>query len=333
MEGAASWARNPLGMRPLLAVPLLLLATALPAAAVGPEGGDGQTRPSVSPVVTIAHRGASGLAPEHTMAAYDLGARLGADYLEPDAQITADGVLVAVHDATLDRTARGPAENCTGRVGTKTLAQLRTCDMGSWFNAAYPDRARPEYAGQRIVTLTQLFERFGSHINYHVEVKDDDPRTVRELLRLLSVHGLRTPASTGWQVLVQSFSPADLMLVRALDPALPTVQLLPGVPPAGPAREALLDRVAAYADAVGPSHNGVDAAFVTAAHARCLQVHPYTVDDPERLRELVDAGVDGVFTNRPDVLQKLLASDQEPGSKAAVANAAAAAARSRACRS
>lgn len=313
----------------LLAPCLLLLAATAPGAVAEapPTRAD-------STVLNIAHRGASGLAPEHTVPAYDLALELGADFVEQDAQITADGVLVSVHDATLDRTARGPAENCTGRIATKTLAQLRTCDVGSWFNERFPDRARPEFVGLRIPTMSEVFTRYGAGTNYHVEIKDDDPRTVRELLRLLDVHGLRSASQTGWRVLVQSFSPADLQLARALDPAIPTIQLLFSVPPAGPARDTVLDGIARYADGIGPSSGGVDKALVDAAHARCLQVHPYTVDDPARLRELVNAGVDGVFTNRPDLLDEVLFPDRTAvrAPDAGVRNADAAAARSRGCR-
>jgi glycerophosphoryl diester phosphodiesterase len=310
------------------ALPVLLLPIALATAT------DGAPVRLDSAVLNIAHRGASGLAPEHTVAAYDLALALGADLVEQDAQITADGVLVSLHDATLDRTARGPAENCTGRVATKTIAQLRTCDVGSWFNERYPDRARPEFAGLGIPTMSEVFTRYGDEIAYHVEIKDDDPRTVRELLRLLDVHGLRDDAHASWRVVVQSFRPTDLLLARALDPALPTVQLLAAAPPAGPARDALLDRVATYADAIGPSAVGVDAALVDAAHLRCLQVHPYTVDDAGRLTELVAAGVDGVFTNRPDVLDEVLFPDRRQTRRedAGARNAAAAADRARRCR-
>src|SRR5262245_58786795 len=99
------------------------------------------------PVLNIGHRGASGYAPEHTFAAYDLARALGADYLEQDLQLTSDGVLVVLHDTTLDRTARGLAANCTGLVADKTLAQIKTCDVGTWFNEANPTLARPEYVG------------------------------------------------------------------------------------------------------------------------------------------------------------------------------------------
>lgn len=310
--------------RTALLAGLLVLAAAVPSAGGSPPDDPG--------VLVIAHRGASGLAPEHTLAAYDLALAHGADFLEQDAQTTADGVLVSLHDTTLDRTARGPAADCTGLVRDKTLAQLRRCDVGSWFNERYPERARPEFVGLRIPTLSEVFARYRDRTNFHVEIKDTSPQTDRELLRLLDVHGLRGGAHTGWRVLVQSFSPTDLQLLRALDPALPTVQLLAALPPAGPLRDALLDEVATFADGIGPSAGSVDGGLVAAAHARCLQVQPYTVDDPAQLQRLVGLGVDGVFTNRPDVLVDVLGPHRSRTDEADVQRAARAAARDRACR-
>ncbi len=110
----------------------MLVATVAPADAKPPKpkppkGGD--------LVLNIGHRGASGYAPEHTIPAYDLAKRLGVYYIEQDLQLTKDGVLVVVHDETLNRTARpteesGPGD-CTGLVRDKTLAQIKTCDIGS----------------------------------------------------------------------------------------------------------------------------------------------------------------------------------------------------------
>ena len=97
------------------------------------SSGPGSTGSSPAPTppgpIVIAHRGASGYAPEHTFASYDLAVEKGADYLEQDLQLTADGVLVVLHDATLDRTARGPAASCTGPVSEKTLAQVQELSL------------------------------------------------------------------------------------------------------------------------------------------------------------------------------------------------------------
>ena len=250
----------------------------------------------------IAHRGASAYAPEHTFAAYDLALAQGADYIEQDLQLTADGVLVALHDDTLDRTARGPADSCTGPVTTKTLAQLRQCDVGSWYNDAHPDRADPTYVGLRIPTMGEILERYGPDVRYYVETKSPQaqPGMEEALLDRLDETGLAGAAARSRQVLVQSFSAESLRLVHSLRPDLPLVQLLPVGP--SPVDDATLDDIREYAVAIGPSSVNVDAALVDAAHARCLGVHPYTVDDPDEMGRLLDAGVDGMFTNVPDRL-------------------------------
>ena len=126
---------------------------ALLAGACGCGSGD---LPAPNRPIVIAHRGASGLAPEHTVAAYDRAVAIGADYLEQDLQITRDGVLVVLHDDTLDRTARGPVSDCTGPVRARTLAQLENCEFGAWFDERRPG-AGERFAGQRILTLDAVF--------------------------------------------------------------------------------------------------------------------------------------------------------------------------------
>ncbi len=274
-------------------------------------------------VLNIGHRGASGSAPEHTIPAYDLALKLGADYIEQDLQLTSDGVLVAMHDETLDRTARGPAENCTGRVADKTLAQIKTCDVGSWFNEAFPEAASEKYVGLRVPTLEEVFQRYGRKVNYYIETKspESSDRMEERLLELLDAYGLRQRAAEQWQVLIQSFSPPSLVKMHQLDPSLPLIQLLPGGPSL--ANQALLDPIASYAVGIGPSHGSVDAALVQAAHARCLDVHPYTVNDSGRMAELIAAGVDGMFTNFPERLDQLLGRNAAKGRGGAARAAAA----------
>jgi len=235
---------------------------------------------------------------------------MGADYIEQDLQLTSDGVLVALHDPTLDRTARGPAENCTGLVIEKTLAQLRTCDVGSWFNEAFPDRARPEYASLPIPTLDELFRRYGHRARYYIETKNPEeaPGMEEALLRLMSQYQLRTPAAERRQVLIQSFSAASLQKIHQLDPRLPLVQLFGGPASTSALVRARLDAVQRYAVGIGPAKSAVDAALVAAAHARCLDVHPYTVNESREMASLVALGVDGMFTNFPDRLRALLRS-------------------------
>jgi glycerophosphoryl diester phosphodiesterase len=274
-------------------------------------------------VLNIGHRGASGHAPEHTIPSYDLALHMGADYIEQDLQQTKDGVLVVMHDETLDRTARGPAANCTGLVRDKTLAQIKTCDVGSWFNDANPSAARPEYVGLRVPTLEEVFRRYGRRPNYYIETKSPESADHMEeaLLELLDRYRLRAPAISRWQVLIQSFSPPSLMKIHKLDPSLPLIQLLQGGPSL--VNQLPLDVIAQYAVGIGPAQSSVDKALVTAAHARCLAVHPYTVNERTDMTSLIAAGVDGMFTNFPDRLDALLGSSAASGTDGAKRAAAA----------
>lgn len=278
-------------------------------------------------MLVIAHRGASGTAPEHTFAAWDRALELGADYLEQDLQLTRDGVLVVMHDETLDRTVRRDGQPCRGRVIDHSLAELRACEAGSWFNRAHPGAARPEYAAEPIPTLAEVFARYGGDASYYIETKrpESAPGMEEALLALLDEHGLREAAAAEWRVLIQSFSTASLRRVRDMDARLPLIQLVErGAIP--PAPGDWLDGVAEYAVGIGPHRDDVAGELVAAAHARCLAVHPYTVNDPAELARLAGAGVDGMFTDYPDRLLALRPA-AEPRGRAAAAAAAAARAR------
>ena len=293
----------------LLAV-MALGAMILAATAAGAAPSD-KTPPADAPVLNIGHRGASGYAPEHTFASYDLALQMGADYIEQDLQMTKDGVLVVMHDETLDRTAEAPPgvpkRFCSGPVIKRTLEQIKMCDVGSWFNEAYPQYARPEYVGLQIPTLEEVFQRYGTSVNYYIETKNPEaaPGMEEELLRLMDKYGLMEPAAQNWQVLIQSFSSASLQKIHALEPSLPLIQLYSDTE-TSETIQAQLDLVRTYAVGIGPSKTDVDAALVDAAHVRCLDVHPYTVNETAEMRSLIATGVDGMFTNFPDRLDAVL---------------------------
>lgn len=304
---------------------VVLLGTMLALGAPTASASSSASRDNRPLVLNVGHRGASGLAPEHTLPAYDLALRLGADYIEQDLQMTSDGVLVVLHDATLDRTARGPAENCTGPVSARTLAEVKTCDVGIWFNEAHPELARSEYAGLRIPTLEEVLRRYGRHANYYIETKGPEgaPGMEEELLRLLGLYGLREPAAERWQVLIQSFSPGSLQKVHALDPALPLIQLYAGLPSTTIA--STLPVVETYAVGIGPARQSVDGLLVSAAHSRCLAVHPYTVNEEQEMAALIALGVGGMFTNFPNRLDAVLGLDAWSARRAATTAAGRAA--------
>ena len=277
-------------------------------------GAAAQTESTLDgPVLNIGHRGASAYAPEHTFAAYDLALEQGADYIEIDLQMTADGVLVAMHDKTLNRTVDAPEGvpegYCRGLVSKKTLEQIKMCDAGSWFS--------PEYAGEQIPTLEEIFQRYGTSVNYYIETKNPDaaPGMEEELVRLLGEYGLIEPAAENWQVLIQSFSAESLMKIHELEPSLPLIQLYWAGTSKSIQRD--LDAVSAYAVGIGPYKQDVDAALVEAAHERCLAVHPYTVNTVEEMEALIALDVDGMFTNNPDLLDEVLGDAALSGEAAA----------------
>lgn len=302
----------------VLAAPLASSSCRTPIASSAPITMSTARAASVdAAVLVVGHRGASGHAPEHTIVSYDLALELGAHYIEQDLQLTRDGVLVALHDPTLNRTARGSTENCTGLVIEKTLAQIKSCDVGTWFNEAFPQFAKPEYVGLRIPTLDEVFARYRHRVNYYIETKnpEDAPGMEEKLLELLSAYNLRGNGVRRHQVLVQSFSPASLQKLRGLDTDLPLIQLYENLGSA--TIRGKLDQVKAYAVGIGPSKASVDSALVSAAHERCLDVHPYTVNESAEMRTLVSLGVDGMFTNFPDRLNAVLRDPQLAGKQGA----------------
>jgi len=262
-------------------------------------------RPSGSAII-IAHRGASAIAPEHTIAAYDEAIELGSDYLELDVQRSKDGALVVIHDATLDRTARGSAANCTGLVAAKTVAQLKSCDVGSWFALSDLFLPRAEFIGLRIPTLEEVLTRYGSSTRYYIETKNPElyPGVEADLIALLKTHGVTAGVLPQPTVFIESFSAASLLAVHAIDRTIPLVQLFS--PTTASTIIGQLDQVRSYATAIGPNKSDVTPALIEASHARCLLVHPYVVDGGDEMLSLLAMGVDGIFTDRPDRLAKVM---------------------------
>ncbi|MDH0292977.1 glycerophosphodiester phosphodiesterase [Pseudomonas sp. GD04087] len=183
----------------------------------------------------IAHRGASHDAPEETAPAYLAARDLGADYLEADLQRTKDGVLVAVHDDTLERTT-DIAKVFPGRekapVSQFTLAELKRLDAGSWFNATYPERARSKYAGVRILTLDELIdiaEGGGETPGLYLETKAPGqfPGIEEDLRKVLENRGwLNADGEPQGRIVLQTFEKSSLELLHKSLPKVPKVLLL-----------------------------------------------------------------------------------------------------------
>ncbi|MGM0833498.1 glycerophosphodiester phosphodiesterase [Halomonas qinghailakensis] len=268
----------------------------------------------------IAHRGASGHAPESTMAAYELAHEWGVDYLELDVQLTSDGELVIFHDDAIDRTSDGE-----GKINDYTLEELMALDTGTWFNEANAEKADAAFEGAQILTLEALFERFGHDARYYIETKSPqlNPGLEEALVETLEKHEM----IENGRVLVQSFEQDSLLKVRELNERVPLIQLVwyspseedndrlvewTGVTP-GPAEitDEDFQAIAEYAVGIGTNvtYNGEDvinASFIRQAQENGLPVHVYTINETDEMKRLQDWGVNGLFTDYADRLLDIL---------------------------
>lgn len=273
-----------------------ILSTGFPTEDVGAQS-KGKSLLDPNRIIKVAHRGASGYAPEHTMPAYEMGHKtFKADYIEIDLQMTKDGQLIAMHDETVDRTTDG-----TGAVKDKTLEEIKKLDAGSWFNEVNPSLARKEYAGLKVPTLEEIFSTYGKHANYYIETKSPEvyPGMEEKLLNTLKAYDLSSDRVKPGQVLIQSFSEASLQKVKAMDPNVPLIQLME----ANEVKALTDDRLTAirqYAVGVGPSFKALTRENVSAIRAHDLLLHPYTVNEKADMVRMLDYGVTGVFTNYAD---------------------------------
>lgn len=245
----------------------------------------------------IAHRGGAGLRPENTLAAFQHAAQLGADILEMDLRVTADGAIVVIHDPTVERTTEG-----AGPVESMKLADLKRLDAGYRWSpdagATFPYRGR----GVRVPALEEVF-RILPETRMVLEMKQFEPPSVAALCELIRRNGMQR------KVLVASFADGALRAFRGACPEVATsmasfearmfIVLFGLYTPSVPALQAP-DRLR-EAVLVTPE-------LLARARRRDVKLHAWTVNDEARLRELVRMGVDGVMTDFPDRLLAIRAS-------------------------
>lgn len=238
----------------------------------------------------VGHRGASGHAPENTLAAFHRAVELGATFIETDLQLSRDSRLVAIHDDTLDRTTNG-----RGPVHALTLAALRELDAGSWFD--------PQFAGEKIPTLDEILRFSQEHdVVFYLELKAAGAWGLEHAL----VGALRELEGAP-RAVVLSFDPGRLAVVRRLEPTVMTGYLF-SWSPADPVKRAL----EVGARQLAPRGDLVTPELVGQARRADLQVVTWTVNEPAHMRALAAAGVDGIMTDYPDRLVAVLG--QQPSS-------------------
>ncbi len=246
----------------------------------------------------IAHRGGAGLGPENTLSACQKSCQLGVDMLELDVRLTADGKLVTHHDATIDRMSDG-----CGPVAEKTADELRKYD----FSTGFFDEEREEE--EKIALLDEIMAEFKG-ARFTLEIKDEGYRgkeAVDELMDLLSRHDNRQ------NVIVGSFHDEVLDYLSRNYPgqvAYSASQLEVG-------KFVILNLLrlgGLYGGDISAlqlptSFRGINLVrkrLIKAAHSMDIAVHYWTVNSPEKMERLIELGVDGIITDRPDILIELL---------------------------
>ena len=228
----------------------------------------------------IAHRGASGSAPEHTRAAFERALALGVDMIELDVQLSRDGELVVMHDLDLGRTTSGH-----GPVRAYEFAALKALDAGAWFAA--------EFAGERVLSLEEVVRLVGGRARLNTEMKAaaaDWEELARGLVTLLRRREVLNSTVTS------CFEREALEMVRRYAPD---------------ARLGVLWRNADFSDAwrwaralgavsVHPHWTLISESVVRTARARGLQVLAWTVNEAETMRQLIQIGVDGIVSDFPE---------------------------------
>lgn len=234
----------------------------------------------------IGHRGAAALAPENTLGGFRKAMAVGAEWVEFDVRITRDSRLAVIHDADLERTTNG-----TGRVGDHDMAQLAALDAGSWFGAG------GGYAAERVPCLEEALELLGElGLGANIEVKPTTGRE-REAGRCAALIAAACGGREAGLPLLSSFDTGTLEAAREVSAELPLGLLRSRLAPGWEGMARALGCFSLHCD-----HKALDQERARRIKDEGLKLLVYTVNRPARARELVSWGVDGVITDRPDLL-------------------------------
>lgn len=225
----------------------------------------------------FAHRGASALAPENTLAAFQKAVDLGCEWIETDLRLTSDGFPVLIHDETLERTTSG-----AGRVGDITLGRLLALDAGGWFSR--------NFRGERVPSLEEALQWGRHRCSFNLEIKEEE--RIDQLVSHLGRRFRKHQALDG--ILFSSFHAGALRRIRA---AIPSARL--GWLASKHTRGlSALNRAVGLA-ALHPKERLVTRRLIRRCHRLGLATHVWVVNRPRRIREMEQLGVDGVMTDDP----------------------------------
>ena len=250
--------------------------------------------------LVIAHRGGAKLWPENTLVGFHAASEIGVDLLEMDIHSSADGVLVVIHDDTVDRTTDGQ-----GQIHDLSLAQIKRLDAGyHWTSDAglsYPFRGQ----GIDIPTLEEVFSELSGY-PMNIEIKQAEPSIVDQFCEMLRAHNMQE------RVLVASFDPATLVDFRKACPEVATsttsseVRVMYFLSQVGLGSLYRPNAQAVQVPEYSGNYHVINEKLLKAAHQKNLPVQAYTINDVDDMRRFVEAGVDGLITDYPDLLISLL---------------------------
>jgi glycerophosphoryl diester phosphodiesterase len=279
---------------------MVLLALALMASISKPAPEHPYYTSDLPYPLVIAHQGGDGLWPGNTLYAFEQSAALGVDVLEMDLHITQDGVLVINHDETVDRTTDG-----TGNIEDMTLAEIKALDAGyDWSNddgQTFPYRD----TGITIPTLEEIFEAFPTY-PMTIEIKKTAGSMAVPFCDTIRSYGMQD------KILVASFHDERMQEFRQVCPEVATSSARQETTIFVLLSKAFLGRFYSppfFSLQVPEESSGITvmtAQFVRAAHERSLHVEPWTIDDPDQMQSYIEWGVDGIITDRPDLMLELL---------------------------
>ncbi len=238
--------------------------------------------------VNQGHRGAPEAAPENTLPAFMEAVQLGAHGIELDVMFSKDGEIVVIHDYTLDKTTSG-----SGLVKDHTLTELKQLDAGSWFGEAF--------IGTRIPTLQEVIDTLPRTALINIEIKGESPFTdgiEQAVVNTIAENNLFN------RVMVSSFNPVSLIRVKMADKQIPVGLIYaPDLPIF--LRDAWFIPIL-RPEALHPRHDMVDEAYMNWAKNKGYRVNVWTVNEAAEMKRLLDLKVDGIITDRPDLMLQIL---------------------------
>ncbi len=240
---------------------------------------------SGTPVTRVtAHRGASGSAPENTLASLQKAIRAGADFSEIDVQETADGRIILLHDETLGRTTDGK-----GPIWLAELAELSKLDAGSWFAA--------EYSGEKLPLLETVIDSIDGKMKLNIELKVNghEQKLVQRVVEILKNKRFTN------QCIITSFDFETIQKAKHYNPKLRTGFIFGYLPED-------MDIFTAPVKILSVHKNLATAEFIAKAHKAGKKVHVWTVNDSTEMRRLIDLKADNIITNYPEKLRKIIIS-------------------------